>query len=96
MSIDVKTAPIGAKLHSLLMFADRVFIGEYERSQAADIERKKAEIEESTDLLLALFRQYGELSVRWDGNRRVKSIRSRDIEVGVIPKSAWKPPSWSR
>lgn len=94
MPIVVHTEPIGTMLHRMLMYNGEEYVGEYERSQNADIERKKAEISEATDVLLALFQKHGELCVRWDGKARKKSIRANGIEVGVIPKSAWKPPSW--
>lgn len=94
MPIFVRTEPIGTKLHRMLMYNDEVYVGEYERSQEADIQRKKAEIAEATDVLLALFQNHGEICVRWDG--RKKSIRAGGIEVGVIPKSAWKAPSWQQ
>ncbi len=96
MPIAVRTESIGTKLHRMLMYNGEEYVGEYERSQAADIERKKAEIAEATDVLLALFQNHGVLCVRWDGNARKKSIRAGGIEVGVIPKSAWKAPSWQQ
>jgi hypothetical protein len=96
MSIFVRTEPIGTKFHRLLMFNGEEYVGEYERSQEADIVRKKAEIAEATGVLLALFQNHGELCVRWVGSARKKSIRAGGIEVGVIPKSAWKAPSWQK
>jgi hypothetical protein len=80
----------------MLMHNGEEYVGEYERSQEADIERMKAEIAEATDILLALFHNHGELCVRWNGNARKKSIRAGGTEVEVIPKSEWKPPSWQK
>ncbi len=94
MTLFVRTESIGTKLHRVLIFIDGNYIGEYERSQEGDIERKKAEIFDAQEVLLALFRKHGELCVRWDGKARKKSVRAGGIEVGVIPKSAWKKPSW--
>lgn len=96
MPIVVHTEPIGTNLHRMLMYNGEEYVGEYERSQEANIKRKKAEIAEATDVLLALFQNHGELCVRWDGKARKKSIRSGGFEVGVIPKSAWKAPSWQQ
>lgn len=96
MSIVVRTESIGIKLHRMHMYNGEVYVGEYERSQKADIKRKEAEISAATDVLLALFQKHGELCVRWDGKARKKSIRAGGIEVGVIPKSAWKAPSWQK
>jgi len=96
MPIFVSTESIGTKLHRMHMYNGKEYVGEYERSQEANIERKKAEIAEATDTLLALFHNHGELCVRWNGNARKKSIRAGGIEVGVIPKSAWKAPSWQK
>ena len=96
MSIVVRTVPIGTKLHRMHMYNGEEYIGEYERSQVANIERKTAEIADATAVLLALFQKHGELCVRWDGKARKKSIRSGYFEVGAIPKSVWKAPSWQQ
>jgi hypothetical protein len=95
MSVLVRAEPIGTKLHRLRVFIDGIYIGEYERSQAADIDRKKAEIVAAQPELLALFRKHGELCVRWNGRDREKTVRRADgVKVGTIPKSAWRAPSW--
>ena len=95
MSVHVRAELVGEKLHRLHIFIDGVGIGEYEKSQEADIDRKTAEIVAAKDLLLDLFRKHGKLSVRWDGKGRKKSVRNAaGVEVGEIPKSAWKKPSW--
>ena len=96
MTIFVRTEQIGSKLHRLLMFKDGKPLGEYERSQAADIARKKAEIQDAEPTLLALFEKHGQLLVRWDGKKREKVVRSNGLKVGVIPKEAWKAPSWQQ
>ena len=97
MSVLVRAESIGLKLHRLRMFIDGTDIGEYERSQEADIDRKKAEIVAARKLLLSLFRKHGELCVRWVGKGRKKSVRRADgVEVGEIPKSAWRTPSWQK
>ena len=97
MTIHVRAELIGTKLHRLLMFSDGKPIGEYERTQAADIDRKIEEIRAAESNLLALYKQHGELKVRWDGVRREKVIRTLGgQEVGVIPRSAWRRPSWER
>lgn len=94
MSLVVNTQPIGKKLHRLEIFSDGQFIGEYERSQEADIERKKEEIKCALSRLVAIHRSKGEFVVRWDGGRRVKSIRVNGIEVDQIPIECWRRPSW--
>ncbi len=97
MSVIVRAELIGAKLHRLRIVVDGVEIGEYERSQEADISRKTAEVVAAKDLLLSLFQKHGELCVRWDGKNRKKSVRRADgAEVGIIPDSAWRTPSWER
>lgn len=93
----IRSELIGKKFHRLHIFIDGIEIGEYERSQEADIDRKTKEVVASKDLLLNLFRTHGVLCVRWDGKAYKKSIRRADgVEVGVIDKSAWRNPSWQR
>lgn len=97
MSVHVRAELIGEKLHRLHIFIDGVGIGEYEKSQEADIDRKTAEIIAARDILLDLYKKHGTLHVRWDGKSRKKSVRSAaGIEVGIVPKSAWGKPSWER
>ena len=84
MPIFVRTESIGTKLHRMLMYNGEEYVGEYERSQEANIKRKKAEIAEATDVLLALFQNHSELCVRWDGNARKKSIRAGGIDGEVL------------
>ena len=97
MSVHIRAESIGQKLYRLHISIDGTAIGEYERSQEADIDRKTAEVVAAQALLLSLFRKHGELCVRWDGKGRTKSVRRADgVEIGVIPKSAWRTPSWQK
>lgn len=94
MTLRVDAQPIGKKLYRLRIFYDGQFIGEYERTQGADIERKKQEVECASDLLLTIYRSTGEFLVRWDKKRCVKAIRVNGVEVGQVPKGCWRRPSW--
>lgn len=97
MSVHIRAESIGQKLYRLQMSIDGIDIGEYERSQEADIDRKEAEVVAAQALLLSLFREHGDLCVRWDGKGRKKSVRRADgVEIGVIPKEAWRTPSWRK
>lgn len=95
MSLVVESFPIGKKLHQLDIRSDDVLIGEYERSQEADIARKTEEIARAIELLLAVYAKHGRFKVRWSGARREKIIYVDGIERGVIPKEHWCKPSWS-
>ena len=95
MTVLVRAESIGTKLHRLRIFIDGTYIGEYERAQAEDIDRKKAEIAAAEAELLSLFRNHGELRVRWNAKDLEKTVRRTDgVKVGVIPTSAWRTPSW--
>jgi hypothetical protein len=94
MGLRVDPLLIGKKLHRLQISYDNQVIGEYERSQEADIERKKQEIECALQLLLEIYHSKGEFLVRWDSKRRLKSIRVNGIEVGQIPTKCYRRPSW--
>ena len=96
MGLRVDAQLLGTKLHRLMISHDGQFIGEYERVQEADIERKKAEIKCALAMLLAIHRSKGEFVVRWDGKRRVISIRVNGVEVGQVPVQCWRRPSWER
>ena len=96
MSLVVDAHKIGSKLHRLELRVDGEFIGEYERAQAADIDRKRDEIQRALRLLLLNYRKHGELRVRWNRERREKVIFANGIEVGVIPSECWRKPSWAR
>lgn len=95
MSLFVRTETIGPKLHRLCIFIHGTYIGEYERSQAADLERKQAEIIAAQTELLELYRKHGALRVRWNRKDHEKTVRRSDgVKVGVIPRKAWRTPSW--
>lgn len=85
----------GTKLHRLKIYNNGVFIGEYERSQEADIERKKDEIASAATILIDIFEQRGKFVVRWDSKRRLKAIRVNKEQVGEIPARHWGKPSWA-
>ncbi|MDZ8187431.1 MAG: hypothetical protein RMX96_21610 [Nostoc sp. ChiSLP02] len=93
MTLFVRSEPIGKKMNRLLIESNGTFIGEYERSQQADIERKTEEINAAETTLLSIYEKYGKFCVRWDGKAKKKSIRVKGIEVGTIPKAAWRTPS---
>lgn len=94
MPVHVESQPTGIKLHRLAISSDGVFIGEYERSQAADIQRKIEAIECALPSLLSVCNDKGEFVVRWDSKRRVKSICVNDVEVGQVEIHCWRTPSW--
>lgn len=92
--LDVRAELIGTKLHRLEIFKDGTFIGEYERSQAKDIDRKIREIQLASDLLVETFTNHGPFVVRWDGENHRKSIRVDGTHVATVPKDCWQKPSW--
>ena len=94
MRITVNPQPIGKKLNRLDIYVDGHFIGEYERAQAADIDRKTIEVEKAAEMLLAIHAKYGEFKVRWSRERRAKIVSVGDSERGVIPRECWQTPSW--
>lgn len=94
MALVVRSTAVGLKLNQLEIFDGQTLIGEYERAQEADIERKKKEVQNAEALLLAVFRRHGPFVVRWDRLKRAKSIRVNGVEVGVIPSIHWERPSW--
>ena len=59
MSLRIDSQPVGPKRHCLRMHYNGQYIGEYERSQAADIERKKKEIKCSLSVLLGIYNERG-------------------------------------
>ena len=81
-------------MNQLEIFDGQTLIGEYERAQEADIERKKREVQNAGALLIGVFRKHGPFVVRWDRLSRTKSIRVNGVEVGVIPRTHWETPSW--
>jgi hypothetical protein len=94
MQLTIVTKSLGTKLSEMLIYLGSTQIGEYERSQEADIERKKVEIENVADLLLWVHSKHGRFTVRWDGDTGHKSVRVADVEVCIIPRIAWGTPSW--
>jgi hypothetical protein len=58
-----------------LIYAGSTQIGEYERSQDADIERKKLEIENIADLLTWVHSKHGRF-IRSMGRRYKSQVRS--------------------
>ena len=64
MSAKVIAHPIGKKLHRSEIWSDGKLIGEYERAQANDIERKTAEIHACLAMLEAIEHQHGLFVVR--------------------------------
>jgi hypothetical protein len=96
MSLRVDAQPIGVKFHRLMIYHDGQLIGEYERSQAADIARKTREIEKALPKLLEIYRTRGEFQVRWDGRNNAKSVRVNGVEVWKIPRECWETPSWEQ
>lgn len=94
MPLHVRAEAIGKKLSRLLTFHDGTFIGEYERSQAADISRKKGEIAKAEQFLLSVYRKHGPFVVRWDGATRTKSVRINETPTYEVPKEHWEKPSW--
>lgn len=95
MKISVRAHPVGSKLHRLEVMADGQSIGEYERSQAADIERKVNEVRCAAEQLVEIHRRFGEFKVRWIAERKAKVITVDGIERGVVPKQCWEKPSWA-
>jgi hypothetical protein len=95
MGITVRAHLLGTKLHRLDVVADGQFVGEYERSQEADITRKTKEVRCASELLLAVHYKYGEFKVRWNSARRAKVIYVNGVERVVIPEQCWEKPSWA-
>jgi hypothetical protein len=86
MSLRVDPQLLGTKFYRMAIYFEGKLLGEYERSQAADIDRKTEEIQCALPKLLEISQTHGEFRVRWDGKRGVKSVRVSDIEVWQIPK----------
>jgi hypothetical protein len=87
--------PIGKVLHRLEVWDDGAYIGDYERSQEADIPRKTQEIEAALPMLREVAARCGPFVVRWNGRRRAKVVYANDIEVAEIPKAYWEKPTWA-
>lgn len=78
MPLRVVIEPAGTTLYRLYIWDGDQEIGEYERTRAADLERKKAEIASAAGYLLDLFAKRGRFIVRWDGVAREKVVRQPD------------------
>jgi len=91
--LDIKTSKAGKTLHHIKIYINTMYIGDYERSQEGDIDRKKEEIRLSAYLLLEIYQRYGFFIVCWDNKDRKKSIRVHGREVGIIPKKNWQLPN---
>jgi len=89
----VKVEQVSPRLSRLEVYCR---IGEYERSSAEEVERKKEEIEAAFDFLLNIYKKHGEWVVRWDGTNRQKSVRVEDQEVAILPKEYWRRPGWEK
>lgn len=94
MTLLVRKELSGSQRYRLLIYHNGQYVGEYERSQEEDVERKTEEIMAAESVLLEVFEKHGEFCVRWNGKEKKKSVRVDDIEVAVIPKSCWRRPSW--
>lgn len=95
MKIEVITEAIKTK-YRLYIYIDGTRIGEYEKSNESDIDRKKQEIRSAIGVLIETYKKHGEFKVDWtrkDGKGK-KSIRVGGVEVGEVPRSAWEKPSW--
>lgn len=93
MNLEVKTEAVKTR-YRLQIYVDGKHIGEHETSNEAEIARKKQEIEAAIGILLETFNKHGKFKVDWDNKNRKKSIRINGVEVGEVPRSAWKKPSW--
>lgn len=94
MPLKVQVHAIGKKLHQLELFCDGRRLGEYERSQSADIERKTREIKAALAQLVEVEQGHGQFVVRWNNARREKVIYVDGTEVDTIPREHWRRPSW--
>lgn len=86
MGIDVREEPATKTLWRLSIYDGDKLIGEYERSARHQIARKKQEVINAKEILRNVYEEYGYFCVRWDGNRRVKSVRVDGTEVRTIPE----------
>lgn len=77
-------------LHHLLLTVNGRVIGEYERSTAQHMDRKRREIQRSTPFLPFIYRKHGPFEVRWDGTALAKSVRVNGVEVAQIPTELWE------
>ena len=97
--LEIRIRSASANLYHLELYDGDTHIGDYERSTESEIQRKRKEIERSTDLLLSTYAQYGKFAVRWNSRERAKEIRKyRDgspdparqaPHLGTIPRRYW-------
>ena len=93
MPLTVTASLVSAKYSQLLIFDGQQQIGEYERSQKADIGRKKQEVLNAQADLRKIFQIHGPFVVRW--SKGTKVIRnSRGVQVATVDREHWEKPSW--
>lgn len=91
MNLHVDVEPIGSTLFKLVIRDGDQVIGEYERSQAQHIERKKSEIAAAAEYLLERYRLHGPFIVRWDGASHAKVVKDETgNQIGKIPPEHWR------
>jgi hypothetical protein len=90
----IEATPATPTMYQLDVYWNDKHIGQYERSNSREVQRKILEIQGAFRLLLDVYEKHGEWVVRWDGQARQKSIRVNGREVGIIPKDYWGRPSW--
>jgi hypothetical protein len=104
---EVRVVPQG-RGYRLDLYREGVFIGEYERSRAAeesgDLAAKVGEAEGASDLLIEASERTanGKITVRWNGETRQKEIRTYaegradpgrgEPAIAPIPKRFWRKP----
>jgi len=92
----VRRVPEG-KLNRLEIWREGVLLGEYERSNDREVDRKIGEIVSALDSLLDVYENHGRFQVRWDGKQRTKVVRDASgHEVAVIGKEHWGKPNWEK
>jgi hypothetical protein len=105
--VEVRVVPQG-RGYRLDLFSEGVYIGEYERSWAAeesgDLKAKVREAEGASDLLIEASERTanGKVTVRWNGETREKEIRTYaegrndpgrgEPAIARIPKRFWRKP----
>jgi hypothetical protein len=92
----VDVAQTTEKYFTLTIFDGDVRLGEYERSIAEQVQRKKDEIGRVEDLLRWVHATHGEFEVRWHSAEKRKEVRVAGRVVTLIPKSCWGDPQLSQ
>ncbi len=92
---EVRVLPAG-RMNRLEIWRGGERLGEYERSNDREVNRKIGEIRSALTLLLDLHLRHGQFEVRWDSKARRKVVRVAGVEVGVIGREHWGRPSWER